>query len=176
MTRAIAALLLAAILAAAGWAIHETGLAAGRAEIQAKWDQQRITDAAATVQAAIQARAREQALQSTADKIRQEKTREIRHLSAARDAALRELRDRPEARAGAGGVPSTSELGNAGCTGEGLAKGDAEFLTRYASDAARLELALSQCRSTYEAAVRYINNGFVAEMVCPAVRRDAVSC
>lgn len=156
MTRAIVALLIAAALAAAGWAIHRFGLAAGRAEIQAKWDQQRITDAAATVQAAIQARAREQALQSTADKIRQEKTREIRTLLAARDAALRELRDRDERPAVGGDAAADADPAGAGpaasCTGAELFRQDAAFLVWEAARADEVRAHLSECRAAYESA------------------------
>ena len=156
MIRAITALLIAAILVFAGWAIHESGLAAGRAEIQAKWDQRRIVDAAANVQAAMQARAREQALQSTADKIRQEKTHEIRHLSAARDAALRELRDRDErpdvgSHAAADADPSGPGPA-ASCTGAQLWKSDAEFLIWEAARADEVRAHLVECRAAYESA------------------------
>lgn len=155
MTRAITTLLLAAVLAVAGWAIYANGLAAGRAEIQAKWDKQRIADAAATVQSALQAREREQALQSTADKIHQEKTREIRHLSAARDAALRELRDRPgrvaNAESATGNQAARAEP-SAGSTGAQLAREDAEFLVGEATRADEFRAALVECRAAYDAA------------------------
>ena len=156
MTRAIIALLIAAALAVAGWAIHGFGLAAGRAEIQTQWDQQRIADASATVQAALQARAREQALQSTADKIRQEKTREIRHLSAARDAALRELRNRDERPAVGGDAPAAADPAGAGpaasCTGAQLYRSDAEFLVWEAARADEVRAHLSECRAAYNTA------------------------
>lgn len=156
MIRAIAALLLAAILAAAGWAIHANGLAAGQAEIQAQWDQQRIAAAAATVQAALQAREREQALQFTADKIRQETTREIRHLSAARDAALRELRNRDERPAGHAQLAADDQAAGAGpgasCTGAQLYRPDAEFLVWEAARADEVRVHLSECRAAYDAA------------------------
>lgn len=156
MTRAITALLIAAILAVAGWAIHASGLAAGRAEIQAQWDQRRIVDAAANVQAAMQARAREQALQSTADKIRQEKTREIRHLSASRDAALRELRHRDERPdVGSHAAADTDPAGPgpvASCTGAQLYRSDAEFLVWEAARADEVRAHLGECRAAYDAA------------------------
>lgn len=156
MTRAIAALLIAASLAVAGWAIHSSGLTAGRSEIQAKWGKQRIADAAATVQSALQAREREQALQSTVDKIRQEKTREIRHLSAARDAALRELRDRDERPAGHADLASNDQAAGAGpgasCTGAQLYRPDAEFLVWEAARADEVRAHLGECRAAYDAA------------------------
>ena len=156
MTRAIAALLIAAILAIAGWAIRESALDAGRAEIQAKWDQQRITDAAATVQSHRQARAREQALQFAADKIRQEKTHEIRHLSAARDAALRELRNRDERPAVGSDAAAAADPAGAGpaasCTGAQLFRQDAAFLVWEAARADEVRAHLSECRAAYESA------------------------
>ena len=156
MTRPIIALLITAILAVAGWAIHESGLDAGRAEIQSKWDQQRITDAAATVQATLQSRSREQALQFAADKIRQEKTREIRHLSAARDAALRELRNRDERPAVGSDAAAAADPAGAGpaasCTGLELFRQDAAFLVWEAARADEVRAHLSECRAAYESA------------------------
>lgn len=156
MTRAIIAMLVAAVLAIAGWAIHESGLDAGRAEIQAKWEEQRIKDAAAAVQANLQARDREQALQSTVDRIRQEKTHEIRHLSAARDAALRELRNRDERPAVVGDAASVADPAGPGpaasCTGDKLFRQDAEFLVWEAARADEVRAHLSECRAAYESA------------------------
>ena len=156
MTRPIIALLITATLVFAGWAIRESSLEAGRAEIQAKWDQQRITDAAATVQATLQSRSREQALQFAADKIRQEKTREIRHLSAARDAALRELRNRDERPAVGSDAAAAADPAGAGpaasCTGAQLFRSDATFLVWEAARADEVRAHLSECRAAYESA------------------------
>lgn len=161
MTRAIAALLIAVVLAVAGWAIHTSGLAAGRAEIQAKWDEQRIADTAANVQAILQARAREQDLQSTADQIRQEKTHEIHRLSAARDAALRELRNRDERPAVGSHAAADADPAGAGpaasCTGAQLYRPDAEFLVWEAARADEVRAHLSECRAAYGAA-REVSN------------------
>jgi len=38
-----------------------------------------------------------------------------------------------------------------GCTGEGLAKPDAEFLAGYAADAAQLQAQYNACKAGYEA-------------------------
>jgi len=155
MIRAITALLIAAILATAGWALHESGLAAGRAEVQAKWDQQRITDAAATVQAAMQARAREQALQSSADKIRQEKTREIADLNRRHAAALADsLRHRPDRPADY--LPATAQAADTGpatgCGADQLFRQDAAVALGIARDADLVRIALQQCHAQYQAA------------------------
>lgn len=154
MTRAITALLIAAILATAGWAIHENGLEAGQAEIQAKWDQQRITDAAATVQTAMQARAREQALQFAADKIRQEKTHEIADLNRRHAALVDSLRHRPDRPADY--LPATAQAAGTGpatgCSADQLFRQDAAMALGIARDADLVRIALQQCHAQYQAA------------------------
>lgn len=154
MTRAIAALLIAAALAIAGWAIHASSLDAGRAEIQSKWDQQRITDAAATVQANLQARAREQALQFAADKIRQEKTREIADLNRRHAALVDSLHHRPDRPADY--LPATDQAAGtgpaAGCSADQLFRQDAAVALGIARDADMVRIALQQCHAQYQAA------------------------
>lgn len=154
MTRAITALLIAAILAVAGWAIHASGLAAGRAEIQAKWDQQRIKDAAATMQAAIQSRAREQAAQFAADRIRQEKTREIADLNRRHAALADSLRHRPDRPTDY--LPATAQATDtgpaAGCGADQLFRQDAAVALGIARDADLVRIALQQCHAQYQAA------------------------
>lgn len=153
MTRTIAALLLAVVLAIAGWTIHANGLAAGRAEIQAQWDQQRIKDAAATVQAALQAREREQAAQLAADRIRQEKTREITDLNRRHAALVDSLRNRTDRPADY--LPATSQAADtgpvAGCGADQLFRQDAAVALGIARDADLVRIALQQCHAQYQA-------------------------
>lgn len=89
-------------------------------------------------------------LRAAADLLKLESQRETRRITARYERELDGLRNRPEARAGSdtGGVPEGAAPG-VGCTGEGLARRDAEFLTGYARDAARLQLALDQCEAQY---------------------------
>lgn len=154
MTRAITALLIAAILAVSGWAIHESGLAAGRAEIQAQWDKQRITDAAAIVQAAIQSRAREQAAQLAVDRIRQEKTREIADLNRRHAALVDGLRHRPDRPADY--LPAADQAADTGpatgCGADQLFRQDAAVALGIARDADLVRIALQQCHAQYQAA------------------------
>ena len=154
MTRAITALLIAAILAIAGWAIHESGLDSGRAEIQSKWDQQRITDAAATVQAVMQARTSEHAAQIAADRIRQEKTREIADLNRRHAALVDSLRHRPDRPADY--LPATAQAADtgpaAGCGADQLFRQDAAVALGIARDADLVRIALQQCHAQYQAA------------------------
>ena len=150
MTRATTALLITAILAAAGWAIH----AAGQAEIQAKWDKQRITDAAATVQANLKARAREQAAQLAADRTREEKTREIADLNRRHAALVDSLRHRPERPADY--MPAPTQAADtrpaAGCGADQLFRQDAAVALGIARDADLVRIALQQCHAQYQAA------------------------
>lgn len=154
MTRAITALLIAAVLAVAGWAIHENGLAAGRAEIQAKWDQERITDAAATVQAVMQARTSEHAAQIAADRIRQEKTREIADLNRRHAALVDSLRRRPDRPADH--LPAAAQDAQpgpaTGCGADQLYREDAAMALGIARDADLVRIALRQCHAQYQAA------------------------
>ncbi len=154
MTRTIAVLLLAAALAAAVWEIRANGLAAGRAEIQAKWDKQRITDAAAIVQEAIQSRAREQAAQLAVDRIRQEKTREIADLNRRHAALVDGLRRRPDRPADY--LPATAQAAGtgpaAGCGADHLFRQDAAVALGIARDADLVRIALQQCHAQYQAA------------------------
>lgn len=156
MARTIMGLLTAAALAVFVWSIHANGLAAGRSEVRALWAQQRAADAALLAQLTSRAREREQALQFTADKLRQEKTLEIRHLSAARDAALRELRHRNERPTDGGHAAATPNPAGAGpaasCTGLELYRPDAEFLVREAARADEVRASLIECRAAYDAA------------------------
>ena len=70
-------------------------------------------------------------------------------------AALGELRkrpDRPAPSANPGDPPAC-----VGATGAQLAAGDAEFLERYAADAARLHVAAETCKARYEALRQRLN-------------------
>lgn len=138
------------LLAGSAWLGYSKGLQSGMLQVQSQWDQNRA-DIAEAITAEIQrARQREQGLQSLAAKWKKEGADENRRIAAFYESELAGLRDRPEARAGAGGVPEGAAPG-VGCTGAGLAGRDARFLAWYAADAARLQLALDGCRAQYEA-------------------------
>jgi hypothetical protein len=141
----IVAITVTAILAAGSvWYAYNSGKQSGRAEVQAKWDSERVLIQAAQAEELMKARQREDALKSAVTRIRQEKQREAVRLVDDYVAVVNSLHDRPETRAGTGGVPQGAEPG-VGCTGAGLAKRDAEFLAGYGRDAAKLQLALDTC-------------------------------
>lgn len=123
----------------------------GAAKVQQQWDHQMARTAEEMARQQSQARERERQLQLQADRKLKEKDREIAAI-ARRGAALADsLRDRPEARLAPADVPQAAGSA-AGCTGAGLARPDAAFLVGFAADAARLQLALDQCRAGYQAA------------------------
>ncbi len=125
-------------------------------EVQTLWDSERLAVAQAQAEERMKARQREQSLQDLAAKLRLEKRREADRLAREYVADLERLRDRPDTRAGAGGVPEGAAAG-VGCTGAGLSRGDAAFLVGLAADAARTQAALDQCRAQYAEVERQLN-------------------
>ena len=140
-------------VAAAGGAGLYQGHELGMVEVQQKWDKERAAQEAEYAAAQAAAREKEQALQASADQLRQEKDREIRNLNARATALSNSLRDRQERpTTEASAVPSTTSNGPApaGCTGEKLYRPDGEFLAREAARADELRILLKQCRDQYE--------------------------
>jgi hypothetical protein len=153
---AAAATAIAISSAGIAWFAHSKGRASGMSQIQMLWDAERAVQLAAQAEAEMKARQTEQALQAAINRIKQEKTREAIKLANDYAAVVDSLHDRAETRAGDGGVPEGAVLG-VGCTGQGLARPDAEFLAGYARDAGRLQLALNVCRQAYTEIERKLN-------------------
>lgn len=129
---------------------HFSAYRAGRAVIRAEWTAQRLEDSQRHAEELEAALAAQRALQARIDQIMKDNRHEIARINRAHTAALDGLRQRPEARSDA--VMPTPAGATAGCTGAGLARPDAEFLVGFAADAARLQSALNECRSRYQAA------------------------
>jgi hypothetical protein len=125
-----------------GWKINGWRLEARIADLQASY-------ALAYAEAQKAARDKENALTNDLASIRRSKDAEIQNVRRSLDIALNSLRHRPERPADS--MPTDSVAGG-GCTGKGLARGDAEFLARYAADAARLQSAYKACTRAYDAA------------------------
>jgi len=147
-----------AVIGAAGAGYYQ-GNEAGQAKVQQAWDKERAAQEAAYAQAQAAAREKEQRLQTSADRIRQEKDREIRNLNARATAlsnSLRDRADRPTTEASA--VPSTAEArpAAAGCTGKELYRPDGEFLAREATRADETRVLLKQCREQYESVIKML--------------------
>ena len=140
-------------VAVAGGAGLYKGRDIGMAEVQHKWDEERLQQEAAHIAAQDAARQKEQALQAHADQLRKEKDREIRDLNARAVALTNSLRERPARPATQSSpLPSTASAGPApaSCTGSGLSREDAEFLAGEAARADELRASLRQCLTQYE--------------------------
>jgi len=140
---------LIAVIAAAG-AGYFQGSEHGKSSVQAMWDKEKAAQYAEYAKAQEEARKKEQELQANADRLRQEKDREIKNLNARATALTNSLQQRPTRTSEAGSMSDTSKSCS-GASGKELARGDAEFLVRYASEAARLQADLNQCIRQYEA-------------------------
>jgi hypothetical protein len=146
---------LAIIIAAgvAGAYGYMRGEESGRLKVQSKWDAERAELESIHARDQQIAREREKLMQQTADRLRQEKDLEIRNLNARSTALANSLRDRPSRPTDpVSAVSGTASAGcpTAVCTGAGLSREDALFLTGEAARGAEAVALLKQCRAQYE--------------------------
>lgn len=138
-----------------GWG-YLKGNSSGQAKVQQAWDKERAEQLAELARQQVAARQREQALQVTADRIREEKNREIAALNRRHAAVVDSLRNRPERPASTESrVPQAAgdRDGRAGCTGSELYRPDAEFLVGLAQRADTIRLQLAACQAAYQSAL-----------------------
>ena len=141
---------LIAVIAAAG-AGYFQGSEHGQAKIQALWDKEKAAQYAEYAKGQEAARAKEQELQANADRLRQEKDREIRDLNARATALTNSLQQRPSStQASTVSGSSGTRSGVSGCSGKELFREDAESLVQIATEADTLRLALKQCYAQYD--------------------------
>ena len=138
-------------VAVAGAGGYVKGSAAGKAEVQAQWDQEKAKLALEYAAAQAAAREKEQALQAQADQLREDANARIKDIDSRANKLVDSLRNRAERPATQAGAVSSAACPSGGASGKDLASGDAVFLARYAADAARLEAALDTCVKQYEA-------------------------
>ena len=132
-------LLLALAVGAACW-FH--GYDSGKDRVQAKWDE-------SIVAAEKKLLAEKDRLRLAEDKLRSEHAQAIASTNRRLDAAIAGLRDRPDRPAGMSEAPrATCE----GANGPELARRNAEFLARYAAQAAEQDAALASCYASLDAA------------------------
>lgn len=134
------------------WMIHEHGRAAGRTEVRAELNAHLAKDASDRAAAVTAARERELALQADHNALMEKHRHEIERLVRQHRADLERVRHHAPRRAGTdtGGVPQAPGT-DVGCTGEGLARPDAEFLVGYAADVEQLRVAYETCDAAYRA-------------------------
>ena len=128
---------------------HWQGDEAGQAKVQQKWDKEKAKLAEEYAANVAAMREKEQVIQSNADKLREDKNRELREANARNTALLNSLQHRPD-RSEKGGVSTTASNGKDGCTGKELYREDGEFLVGLAREADELRSALRQCYKQYE--------------------------
>ncbi len=141
---------LVAVIAAAG-AGYFQGSEHGQAKIQNLWDKEKAAQYAEYAKGQEAARKKEQELQANADRLRQEKDREIRNLNARATALTNSLQQRQTRPSETGSLSSTTSTRPASCSGKELFREDGEFLVRVAREADELRSALKQCYTQYEA-------------------------
>ena len=137
-------------VAAAGG--YHTGKESGMAEVQQAWDKEKTAQYTQYAKAMEESVEIQQQIQMGADKLRQEKDREIRNMIARNTALANSLRDRqsrPSANSSA--VSNSASTGSNACTGAQLYRQDGEFLTGLAREADELVAALKQCYAQYDA-------------------------
>jgi hypothetical protein len=137
---------------------HWQGDEAGQAKVQAQWDKEKAKLAEEYAANVALMREKEQVMQGNADKLREDKNRELREANARNTALLNSLQHRSN-RTESSGVSTTASNGgtSSGCTGAELYRTDSEFLAREAARADELRLSLKQCYAQYEAARKELN-------------------
>ena len=146
----VAALITLALSAGSAWFGYSSGRQSGMNEVQTLWDSEKQLLTEIVQQQALLAQQRQQTIDQQAAQARRIQREANNRIATLERDLADSLRDRPEERAGPGGVPETADSG-VGCTGAGLARSDAEFLARYSADAARLHAALATCTAAVRA-------------------------
>ena len=142
---------LVAAISAAGAYLYFAGRQHGADAVMLQWEQERVVLSEQNNNALKQALEKQQQLQHRIVVATLEHQRETETITRKYNDAINSLRRRPIERAtSAAGLPESSSVG-VGCTGAGLARDDAEFLTRYAADAAKLQSAYNTCKAAYDA-------------------------
>lgn len=119
----------------------------------AAWQAERANQAAQYANAHAEARLKEQAMQAAADKVKQEKAREINRLNRMHADALDGLRNRPDRPSeNADAVPKSASDRDAGtwCNGGQLYREDGAFLIGEAVRADQIRLQLAACQAAYD--------------------------
>jgi hypothetical protein len=148
---AVALLMTAAALL---WAVWHDGYDAGSDAVMTEWQAERAEQARQRSADLIQARRREIDLEIKLTQLRGEHRETVNRITADRDAAVRELRRRPERPAGY--LPAANQAAGAvagpSCGADQLYREDAAAALGIAADADTVRASLTECRSAYDAA------------------------
>lgn len=128
------------------------GAKRGADAVQVKWDKESAQRALRNAENVTRAQDTQDKLQGAADADRKKNAEVVADLNTRLDAANRELSNRLS-RPGPGADPKTAGAGaSRQCTGTGLYRDDALFLTRLADSAQRIRLQRDTCYDQYERA------------------------
>lgn len=151
-TKIVAGLAIATVVAGAFWKTYHSGRESGKAEVQTKWDAEKLALIRQSEINAQNVRASEDRIRADAQKDREVANAKIRKLTITNKRLVSSLQNRPERpAASANPVPATGSVGNnrTFCTGEQLYRQDGEFLAREAERADYLRIKLEQCQTRY---------------------------
>jgi hypothetical protein len=145
------ALILAALSMGLGFVanrIYRAGYESAEAKVTAQWSKEREQLLVRHMEEIAQADRIQAEMQAYADTLRRDYDDQIGDITRRYDGVLAELRSRPPRPAApTPGLPQAPGAG-AACTGEGLARPDAEFLAGYAADAAKVAAGFEACMAT----------------------------
>ncbi len=139
-----------AVVVLAGISGYTKGYQNGKGVVQQAWDKEKRERAEEYAQSLQKALQRQQEMQASADKLRQEKDRETRDLVARNTALANSLRNRPERPTQTSAVSNPSGAGSSACTARELYREDSEVVVRIAREADEIRVALKQCYAQYD--------------------------
>lgn len=148
-------LLVAAIIAAACWYAYNWVYDRGAESVQVKWDAETFEETKQSAKIAAEALATTKSLQEGANHEQKAKNAQIASLNSKLDTAIAGLSNRPS-RTDPSDVPKSPGTCPI-CTGAGLSREDAEFLTREATRAKALDINLASCEADYARVATALN-------------------
>lgn len=132
-----------------GWKTQGWRLGKEIATIQENYGKERSELRQKTLDAEQKFRAQEQQWGEKLAQTQEKRNVEIAAITRKLNGTIVGLRNRPERITPTSSEVSSAPSACAGTTGAELAKGDGEFLARYAADAAKLDAELTKCEAAY---------------------------
>jgi hypothetical protein len=143
------AVVMVSLIFVVGWRSYVAGQKEATNRVTLLWTQEKLELTKAINDELIKADAKNRQLTQAIATITQEYNREILNINSKHKSIISSLQQRPTERTSNTSMSSDSTT-RVGCTGEGLARPDAEFLAGYATDAARLNEVFLVCKSTLD--------------------------
>lgn len=149
-------------LSLVGAKLHYNGYTAGKAEVQGKWNAQKLIDSSTVITVIETERLKQKQLQTNLDLQRVDYEKSVKASNAKYASLVNSLRERAERP-----TSSASDQGKAGgattatngsCTGLQLYRQDGEFLAGFARDSETVRLDLLSCVQQYNLVRTSINS------------------